>query len=144
MILIYHEKILNIILSTPEKVTNPNVKAWILVFGSCQDIGSVWNNGNAVSKHFKKISDFLEDNYDDIYNIDKFKEIRKNYSHWTYREPRANRHGHCNELPSWWTLGYATIDAYKNDIGINVFEKYMEARELNKEDRAQKYSIDDV
>ena len=38
----------------------------------------------------------------------------------TYREVKANRHGHHNMKPSFWALGYMTLAAFAKDHKWNI------------------------
>jgi hypothetical protein len=42
----------------------------------------------------------------------------------TYRATKPNRHGHCNDKPSYWAIGYITLEAYANDHTKEEFEEY--------------------
>ena len=42
----------------------------------------------------------------------------------SYRDNLENRHGHHNGKPSYWALGYATLEVYAQEHTIDEFEEY--------------------
>ena len=102
-------------------------KLFILMTGR-DNSNVVWNGGNIIRdfEKIKKAKTFLSENL-----LNKFEEIKKSAIH-IYRggSDMCNRHGHSNDLPSYWAYGYQSVyemslnecktfmeDYYKNHIG---------------------------
>lgn len=69
---------------------------------------TVWNNGNVLLtdlQPFKQV--FLHNNCLDQWLLLE-QEYNENKRH-IYRDGKANRHGHSNDKPSYWALGYETL-----------------------------------
>ena len=102
-------------------------KLFILMTGR-DNSNVVWNGGNIIRdfEKIKKAKTFLSEDL-----LNKFEEIKKSAIH-IYRggSDMCNRHGHSNDLPSYWAYGYQSVyemslnecktfmeDYYKNHIG---------------------------
>ena len=52
----------------------------------------------------------------------EFKERRRHH----YREgSKANRHGHSNEKPSYWALGYKNLDEMRDGVCDEEWREYL-------------------
>ena len=94
-------------------------KLFILMTG--QDYYNViWNGGNILRdlNKIKKAKQFLSEKL-----LKKFEEIKKASIH-IYRggSDMCNRHGHSNDLPSYWAYGYQSV----YEMSLNENESFME------------------
>ena len=102
-------------------------KLFILMTGQ-DNCNIIWNEGNIIRDldKIEKAKKFLSEKL-----LKKFEEIKKKTIH-KYRggSDMCNRHGHSNDLPSYWAYGYQSVyemslnecesfmdDYYKNHIG---------------------------
>ena len=53
--------------------------------------------------------------------------LHKKYSVYTYKHNGPNRHGHSNEVPSYYAFGCQTLEGYKDKVGEAQFALYKEA-----------------
>ncbi|ORY32426.1 hypothetical protein BCR33DRAFT_771424 [Rhizoclosmatium globosum] len=127
------DRLLNV--SGPE-VPLQVAKVWVLLLGckpankkKNETVGpAVWNGGNVLG--------FVE--------LDKFKAVFVHYGKATewdsaaaeYKARRLyqyrssshpNRHGHFNDKPSYWALGYASLSDMKASVSKEEFARYVEA-----------------
>jgi len=82
-------------------------KISIILLGRDDEDEIVWNNGNIYRYKTKKLNELLK-------RIDKNKweivnEIIKKRNIHIYRND-SNRHGHSNDKPSYWALGYKSLE----------------------------------
>lgn len=93
----------------------------------------VWNNGNVfapgqpanlvyVSRWFYDSTTLSQNN---LWTRDLMVKLAARREH-NYRggADARNRHGHHNNLKSYWALGYPTLLAFKLDVGDEIFERY--------------------
>lgn len=50
--------------------------------------------------------------------------IKKQFGTYAYPRSFRNRHDHGNEKPSFWALGYMTLDAMKEAVSDSDWEQY--------------------
>ena len=106
-----------------------NDKLFIMLTGQNQKSESVWNQGNFLRDLDKinKAKKILDGEM-----LEKYNEMRKTSGIHIYRGGacKCNRHGHSNDLPSYWAYGYQSVSEmasiedssfmqnyYKNHIG---------------------------
>lgn len=100
-------------------------KIWVYLIGKDEDNTIVWNGGNAVRISLNPFQEcfeaFAKDELWDILNA-KFKDSVKHI----YRggEEYANRHGHHNDKPSYWALGYKTVADMRNKVSYDEYLQY--------------------
>ena len=86
-------------------------KIWVYMMGKGTNGNIVWNNGHAIRitviEPFEKV--FSHFHKEELWN--KLLPIYKKNSMHIYRGGKgyANRHGHSNDLPSYWAYGYKTL-----------------------------------
>ncbi|OUM61939.1 hypothetical protein PIROE2DRAFT_11904 [Piromyces sp. E2] len=97
-------------------------KVCIILFGRDANDQVVWNNGNICKKFNKVFNTILKETdserYDLIYNM-----YRKRNIH-IYRPYTCNRHGHSNDKPSFWALGYKTIEEMFSSVSKEEIDEY--------------------
>ena len=106
-----------------------NEKLFILLTGKNENSEAVWNQGNFLrdTEKIKKAKNVLDEKL-----LEKYDEMRKVSGLHIYRggADKKNRHGHSNDLPSYWAYGYQSVSEmsscenqsfmdnyYKNHIG---------------------------
>ncbi|KAJ1552084.1 hypothetical protein HK405_012732, partial [Cladochytrium tenue] len=86
-------------------------KLRVLLLGRDSSGEDAWNRGNVLA--FADLKRFAAAWSEESAAEGEFEVIRAEYAarrrHW-YRSGRANGHGHTNEKPSYWALGYASHD----------------------------------
>ncbi len=91
------------------------------------DETTVWNGGNVLyqgKKDFKHVFDSSNDASNDGY---KYYEVVNNIykkSLYVYRNGPLNRHGHGNDKPSFWALGYETLQEMIDNITDAEWQEY--------------------
>ena len=89
-------------------------KLWVLALGRDLDGNIVWLQGNPmrsgelsdIKQHFLKMGATAM--------WDRLHAVQQENCCWSYRASDIpNRHGHCNSFPSWWALGYSSLDLYQ-------------------------------
>jgi len=87
-------------------------KMWIYMMGKNLNNEPVWNNGNPVRI---TVLDRFEATFNHFHKEELWAKLfpiyKKNSVH-VYRggAENSNRHGHSNDLPSYWAYGYKTLD----------------------------------
>lgn len=117
-----YEDLRNAFLDTNMKFPYRIDKLMIFLTGKDESDKIVWNNGNVIRNALK--------DFDEVYRkegaIEEFgvlKEYyRKNNLH-IYR-PMSNRHGHSNDKPSFWALGYKTIGEMASSVSKEEWDEY--------------------
>lgn len=97
-------------------------KIYIIIFGRDREDQVIWNNGNAFrrdGKLLKKIVCSIDYNlWNEIHVIYKSRNIH------IYRDGMCNRHGHSNDLPSYWALGYKTLAEMFSSVSQEEIDEY--------------------
>jgi len=113
-----------------KKINHPlkQEKVFILITGRNENCDIVWNQGNMFRN--KDIIQKAKELFDGL--DEKLVKMNKNFGIHIYRggADKCNRHGHSNDLPSYWAYGYQSIsemevyetkeflkDYYQNHIG---------------------------
>ncbi|CAH6420218.1 Hypothetical protein MVR_LOCUS69 [uncultured virus] len=98
------------------------IEKFLLLIKAADTDGVVWNNGNTLRI---KISSY-EELFTSHGATELFEELRSTLrtrpTH-VYRD-KANRQGHSNGKPSYWALGYDSIDAMKEAVGAKEWAEY--------------------
>jgi len=96
-----------------EDVSERLMKVWVLILGRNRTGESVWNNGNVLREDLTPYCKLFEQsNARDLW--EELKKLQIKFARHVYRSSNIpNRHGHSNELPSWWARGYPTPDAFQ-------------------------------
>ena len=102
-----------------ENIPLVNTKIAVIVTGYYKE-DKVFNNGN-VYRGFNDFKDIICKTDENYWNK-LFKYIMKQRRHY-YRELK-NRQGHSNDKPSYWALGYKTIEEMFNTISKVEIEEY--------------------
>ena len=113
-----------------KKINHPlkQEKVFILITGRNENCDIVWNQGNMFRN--KDIIQKAKELFDGL--DEKLVKMNKNFGIHIYRggADKCNRHGHSNDLPSYWAYGYQSLsemevyenkeflkDYYQNHIG---------------------------
>eukprot|EP01117_Protostelium_nocturnum_P011477 TRINITY_DN4164_c0_g1_i1.p1 TRINITY_DN4164_c0_g1~~TRINITY_DN4164_c0_g1_i1.p1 ORF type:complete len:644 (-),score=266.64 TRINITY_DN4164_c0_g1_i1:61-1992(-) len=89
-------------------------KLWVLILGRNLEEEPVWLQGNSMRTNLAKFQQcFNAAGQQDMW--DRLRGVHARFCKHTYRDGEKNRHGHSNDLPSWWALGYASLDDYQSD-----------------------------
>ena len=112
-------KLKNQIMKNPGEFTFLNMKIAIISTGMYKE-EKVFNNGN-IYRSFMDFKEIVCKTDEDYWNK-MYKYISKIRRH-IYRE-MENRQGHSNDKPSYWALGYNTIEEMLNTISKTEVEEY--------------------
>ena len=107
--------------SCPHRIS----KLKILLLGQ-HNTTSVWNNGNKLIEDLSLFEEvFKAYNHQDMWQ--EILDIYKDHGIHTYRlSDKPNRHTHCNSKPSYWALGYGTLEEMIQCISHNAWLEYKE------------------
>jgi len=97
-------------------------KVWVVLLGRDKNEVPVWCQGNSLRADLSPYVPL----YNDREAWETVKLTHKKYSLHMYRDA-PNRHGHSNDLPSWWALGFSSLDAYQAADPVGA-KKYIEIR----------------
>ena len=116
---ILHSKLIDISNHIPFRLE----KLKIFLLAQDVDGNSVWNNGNSYKCSLEQLQLVFEKLGADW---EEFLTEYKLRSRHTYRGGAdvCNRHGHSNDKPSYWALGYATMDEMISKVSTEEFEEY--------------------
>lgn len=96
-------------------------KLFVLYSGKDENENIIWNNGNVLRINISDKKDLFSQ-CDGINQFEALVEIFKNSFH-IYRD-LPNRHGHSNEKPSYWAMGYQTLEDMIKVISKEEWEEY--------------------
>lgn len=102
-------------------VPNRAKKLFILYCGKDENKNIVWNNGNVLRIKIVEKKDLFTQ-IDGIEQFEALLEIFKNSFH-IYRD-LPNRHGHSNDKPSYWAMGYQTLEEMIKVISDEEWQEY--------------------
>jgi len=100
-------------------------KIWLIVLGRNIDGEPVWADGNvmiASSNKWRRIREVYDAR--EKFSWNALNNMRQIYGMYKYRDTKHNRHGHGNEKPSYWAMGYMTIEQFKDDVDEETFKDY--------------------
>jgi hypothetical protein len=97
-------------------------KLCILLLGTDSKDNIIWNNGNAIRCDLGPFEDCFAA-MDKSHWFEGIKEIYKKKKVHIYRD-LANRHGHCNDKPSYWAFGYGTLNDLHKTVSLEEWEEY--------------------
>jgi hypothetical protein len=110
---------------TTKDVSHRFRKLWVYILGKNPDKTVIWNGGNAIRVDLRP--------YEYVFNYYKKAELwdlcKKHYlksiKH-VYRGgfDKCNRHGHHNNKPSYWALGFKTVSDMKDKISNEEYQQY--------------------
>ncbi|EGD82737.1 hypothetical protein PTSG_03387 [Salpingoeca rosetta] len=86
------------------------------------DVEVVWNRGNVLRLDLSVFAAVYV-RAGEVAAWAAIKAEHKKRAIHLYREA-ANRHGHSNALPSYWALGYATLDAMRAAVSAEEYQEY--------------------
>jgi hypothetical protein len=102
----------------------------MVLFTARDSLGQiVWNNGNLIRININIYEQFFV-GFNGIDKYAELKEIYKGNPTHTYRggEKYMNRHGHSNDKPSFWALGYQNLEDMIQNISN---EEWMEYKKIH-------------
>ncbi|KAJ3159351.1 hypothetical protein HK101_001091 [Irineochytrium annulatum] len=121
----YQELLTQLVLSpsTPPPPLH-TAKLRVFLLGRTKDGEEVWNRGNVLG--FVQILLF-EAIFEAEGRGEAWKEIFEEYKErrrHSYRHDKYNRHGHGNDKPSFWALGYKDMTEFKEAVTKEQYEEY--------------------
>jgi len=93
-------------------------KLYLMLVGKDEDDQVVWNNGNGIRSGMNDYKEFILKH--DPYTWEEFKKIKKCY---VYRD-NENRHGHSNDKPSFWAMGYKSLQEFIENSSKKEVREY--------------------
>jgi hypothetical protein len=115
------ESLLNVELDVKDRFK----KIYIYLLGKDTDDNIVWNAGNAVRIDLTPHKEVFEHfGQSELWEL--LQTVYSNCVKHTYRgcEEHANRHGHHNNKPSYWALGYKTITDMEGKVSTEEYNNY--------------------
>ena len=106
------------------KVPQRLEKIKYMLLAKDEDGEIVWNNGNTLRVNIHQISSSLKENLPNEYG--KWEQIEEEYIKTSchYYRKMPNRHGHSNDLPSYFAFGYNHIKDYFKKITEDEWNEY--------------------
>jgi hypothetical protein len=100
-------------------------KLWVYILGKNQDNKVIWNGGNAIRvdlRPYEYVFNYF--NQSELWEL--CKKCYMNSIKHLYRGGAnvCNRHGHHNNKPSYWALGFNTIKDMKTKISNEEYQQY--------------------
>ncbi|OUM63701.1 hypothetical protein PIROE2DRAFT_61128 [Piromyces sp. E2] len=96
-------------------------KIIIILFGKDEEGNVVYNNGNFYRDHSSYLKNIIKEIDPQKYELVNDK--MKLHQVHIYRSI-PNRHGHSNDLPSYWALGYKSLEEMFNNISDEEIAEY--------------------
>lgn len=114
-----------LLLSTDLDVKDRFRKLYIYLLGKDSDGNVIWNGGNAVRVDLAPYKQVFE-HFGQMELWETFTNTYSNSVKHTYRggEEYANRHGHHNDKPSYWALGYKTVNDMEGKVSEEEYNNY--------------------
>jgi len=98
-------------------------KIFALITGRNENGEVIWNQGNFLRNidRIKKAKKLFDKDW-----LEKYVTMRNESGLYLYRggKDKCNRHGHSNDLPSYWAYGYQSISAMKSCESDSFMEDY--------------------
>lgn len=115
----------NCLLDTTIQIPDRFNKIRVMLLGCDWDNLPVWNNGGVLFTKLHEIEPIFRNAGEDAL-WDKIYEIYKERNLHIYRggDSKKNRHGHSNDLPSYWAYGYQSIEEFMANITLEQWEEY--------------------
>lgn len=114
------EALLNVDLVIPDRFK----KLWILIMGSNHHKEVIWNGGNALRVSLIPFQKVFEHFHKEELWGHLYKRYIENIKHVYRDSDMPNRHSHCNSKPSYWALGYKTIEDMMSKVSAEEMEEY--------------------
>lgn len=127
------DKLKNLTIKVPLRAS----KLRLILVGHDINGNAIWNNGNIYRTDINSFSKYFDnfDNNEEHFTWESVENLHKKNSRHIYREGMANRHGHCNECPSYWAIGSKNQKEYEsyllNEYGPNGIIAYNSAKRYN-------------
>ena len=99
-------------------------KLSIIITGRDNDENIIWNNGSAMRINVENFRNIYS-RYDAIDEFNRVMSVCRKNMLYIYRESNIpNRHSHCNSKPSFWALGFKSVQEMQNNISKEEYEEY--------------------
>jgi hypothetical protein len=100
-------------------------KLWVFILGKDLNGNNVWNGGNAIRTKLTQYQNIFEHfDKEDLWKI-LYQKYANSITHIYRGDIKfANRHGHHNEKPSYWALGFKTVKDMETKISKDEYETY--------------------
>jgi hypothetical protein len=116
----------NELCNTTNDVTDRFRKLWVYILGKNSNNETIWNGGNAIRVNLLP--------YEYVFNYFNKAELwtqckkyyMENIKH-VYRGDisKCNRHGHHNNKPSYWAIGFKTVNDMKSKVSEEEYQQYL-------------------
>lgn len=116
-----------LLLNVDKNIPDRFQKIWVYLLSKTPDENKeiVWNGGNAIRVDLRAYQNVFE-HFNQSKLWETLKEEFNNSVKHLYRggDKLANRHGHHNQKPSYWALGFDTVQDMKNKISNDEYINY--------------------
>ena len=79
--------------------------------------GLVFNRGNVLMQYLFVGKEFISDEH--------YQEIKGNMKLYQYRPGKVNRHGHSNETPSYFAMGFSSFEDFEKQVSKEEAKQYL-------------------
>jgi len=105
------------------KTASRQEKLFVLLTGRNDQSEVLWNQGNLLRdlNKIQRAKALFEPEW-----LEKYEQVRNDCGIYIYRggEENRNRHGHSNDLPSYWAYGYQSVAEMKDNENSTFMEDY--------------------
>ena len=105
------------------------MKIWIVLLGRHPENEEtiVWADGNVFNGNYSRFA-WAFDELDTTGRLwHQLKNIKLRFGIYVYSRDDTNRHGHSNEHPSYWALGFPTLAEYQEAVSPADYQAYAQA-----------------
>jgi len=118
-----HDTLLDFSLEVPLR----GEKLWVLLTGRNSAGEPIWAQGNIMYgslDQYKPV--FARLGKEQLFR--GVLKLKEKFGVYRYRNANANRHGHSNDFPSWWALGFTSILDYRDRASESEWSTYLSKR----------------
>ena len=117
------------LLDTDKNIPNRFQKIWVYILAKTPDNEKeiVWNGGNAIRVDLRPYQ-YVFEHFNQRELWETLNNEYNNSVKHVYRggKEKANRHGHHNQKPSYWALGFDTVKDMKSKVSEEEYLNYVE------------------
>jgi hypothetical protein len=85
----------------------------------------VWASGNFYTGNWMEVANFIQQFPGGDDRMVLLGKLRKIYGIYKYRDAGHNRHGHGNDFPSFWALGFKSLREMRGSVPPDQFLAYL-------------------
>jgi hypothetical protein len=101
-----------------------DMKLFTIITGRDIHGDPVWADGNIFIGNFTPFVEIFKDLDPTGDMWQRINVLQKKYGVYRYSRSWSNRHGHGNDKPSYWALGYLSLEAFRVEVSAEEYEAY--------------------